>query len=93
MSAASASARPVTGMAGLVADLARPYRGWLGIILIAMLIETIAGLVLWRGTGLILAGARVYIDRLNNHIHLDDGHRRHGLCARSGDRAAELRYL
>ena len=31
-------------MAGLVVDLARPYRGWLLIILVAMLIETIAGL-------------------------------------------------
>ena len=31
-------------MAGLVVDLARPYRGWLVIILAAMLVETIAGL-------------------------------------------------
>ena len=31
-------------MAGLVVDLARPYRRWLLIILVAMLIETIAGL-------------------------------------------------
>src|ERR1700683_325356 len=33
-----------TGMRGLVVDLARPYRGWLVIILLAMLVETIAGL-------------------------------------------------
>ena len=33
-----------TGMAALVVDLARPYRGWLVIILAAMLVETIAGL-------------------------------------------------
>jgi ABC-type multidrug transport system fused ATPase/permease subunit len=31
-------------MAGLLADLARPYRGWLVIILVAMLVETITGL-------------------------------------------------
>jgi subfamily B ATP-binding cassette protein MsbA len=31
-------------MASLVVDLARPYRGWLVIILLAMLVETIAGL-------------------------------------------------
>jgi ABC-type multidrug transport system fused ATPase/permease subunit len=31
-------------MRGLVVDLARPYRGWLVIILLAMLVETIAGL-------------------------------------------------
>jgi ABC-type multidrug transport system fused ATPase/permease subunit len=31
-------------MAGLVTDLARPYRGWLVVILAAMLVETVAGL-------------------------------------------------
>ena len=44
MSIASESDRSGTGMAGLVVDLARPYRGWLVIILAAMLVETIAGL-------------------------------------------------
>ena len=44
MSMASEPERPGTGMAGLVVDLARPYRGWLVIILAAMLVETIAGL-------------------------------------------------
>jgi ABC-type multidrug transport system fused ATPase/permease subunit len=39
-----ASNRPGSGMAGLVLDLARPYRMWLVVILAAMLIETIAGL-------------------------------------------------
>src|SRR5258708_5945667 len=33
-----------SGMAGLVMELARPYRRWLVIILLAMLVETIAGL-------------------------------------------------
>jgi ABC-type multidrug transport system fused ATPase/permease subunit len=41
---ASASNRSGTGMAGLVVDLARPYRVWLVIILVAMVAETIAGL-------------------------------------------------
>ena len=41
---ASEPDRSGTGMAGLVVDLARPYRGWLVIILAAMLVETIAGL-------------------------------------------------
>src|ERR1700681_3946099 len=44
MSTASASNRSGAGMAGLVMDLARPYRVWLVIILGAMLVETIAGL-------------------------------------------------
>ncbi len=44
MSTASLSHRSGTGMAGLVVDLARPYRAWLVLILAAMLVETIAGL-------------------------------------------------
>jgi ABC-type multidrug transport system fused ATPase/permease subunit len=44
MSAASLPHRSGTGMAGLVLDLARPYRAWLVLILAAMLVETIAGL-------------------------------------------------
>src|SRR5262249_23529678 len=36
--------RSRAGMAALVADLARPYRGWLVIILLAMLVETATGL-------------------------------------------------
>jgi ABC-type multidrug transport system fused ATPase/permease subunit len=44
VSTAVASHRPGTGMAGLVVDLARPYRVWLVLILAAMLVETIAGL-------------------------------------------------
>jgi ABC-type multidrug transport system fused ATPase/permease subunit len=44
MPTAPASDRSGTGMASLVVDLARPYRGWLAIILLAMLVETIAGL-------------------------------------------------
>ncbi len=32
--------RPTGSMSGLVADLVRPYRGWLIIILVAMLVET-----------------------------------------------------
>jgi ABC-type multidrug transport system fused ATPase/permease subunit len=45
MSTASApSNRPGAGMASLVVDLARPYRVWLVIVLVAMLVETIAGL-------------------------------------------------
>src|SRR6267154_2418249 len=43
MSTASVSRSPI-GMAGLVADLARPYRGWLAVILGAMMVETVAGL-------------------------------------------------
>jgi ABC-type multidrug transport system fused ATPase/permease subunit len=38
------SNRSGAGMGGLVVDLARPYRVWLVIILVAMLVETIAGL-------------------------------------------------
>jgi ABC-type multidrug transport system fused ATPase/permease subunit len=44
MSSGSGSGTSSTGMRGLVVDLARPYRGWLVIILLAMLVETIAGL-------------------------------------------------
>ena len=44
MLTAAESHRPGAGMAGLVLDLARPYRGWLVLILAAMLVETIAGL-------------------------------------------------
>jgi ABC-type multidrug transport system fused ATPase/permease subunit len=44
MSTASVSHRSATGMASLVTDLARPYRGWLVVILGAMLVETVAGL-------------------------------------------------
>ena len=44
MLTAAVSHRPEAGMAGLVADLARPYRAWLVLILAAMLVETIAGL-------------------------------------------------
>jgi subfamily B ATP-binding cassette protein MsbA len=41
---ASAARRPRTGMTRLIVELARPYRMWLVIILIAMLVETLAGL-------------------------------------------------
>src|SRR6266849_3362309 len=44
MSTAGASARSGAGVAGLVVDLARPYRWWLVIILTAMTVETLAGL-------------------------------------------------
>src|SRR6266850_2587942 len=44
MQRAKVSQTPRVGMARLVADLARPYRTWLVIILAAMLVETIAGL-------------------------------------------------
>jgi ABC-type multidrug transport system fused ATPase/permease subunit len=44
MLTADVNHRSGTGMAGLVADLARPYRAWLVLILAAMLVETIAGL-------------------------------------------------
>jgi ABC-type multidrug transport system fused ATPase/permease subunit len=44
MSTASVSHRSGAGMAGLVADLSRPYRGWLVVILGAMLVEAVAGL-------------------------------------------------
>jgi ABC-type multidrug transport system fused ATPase/permease subunit len=44
MSTASVPKRSGAGMAGLVVDLARPYRVWLLIILAAMLVETMAGL-------------------------------------------------
>jgi ABC-type multidrug transport system fused ATPase/permease subunit len=44
MLTAAVSHRSGTGMAGLVVDLARPYRAWLVLILAAMLVETIAGL-------------------------------------------------
>src|SRR5206468_4697813 len=43
MPTASMSKRPAAGRAGLVVDLARPYRVWLVVILVAMLLETIAG--------------------------------------------------
>src|SRR5258707_2458185 len=44
MLTAAVSHRPGVSMAGLVVDLARPYRAWLVLILAAMLLETIAGL-------------------------------------------------
>src|SRR4029077_4030604 len=44
MSTATVSGRSGSGMARLVVDLARPYRRWLVVILLAMLVETIAGL-------------------------------------------------
>ena len=44
MSTTHTSGRSGTGIAGLVVDLARPYRGWLVIILGAMTVETLAGL-------------------------------------------------
>src|ERR1700730_1194252 len=44
MLTAAVSRKPGAGMAGLVVDLARPYRAWLVLILAAMLVETIAGL-------------------------------------------------
>ena len=44
MAAASAARGASSGLAGLVAGLARPYRGWLVVILAAMLVETLAGL-------------------------------------------------
>jgi subfamily B ATP-binding cassette protein MsbA len=44
MPASSASVRSGSGTAGLVVELAQPYRLWLVIILAAMLVETIAGL-------------------------------------------------
>jgi ABC-type transport system involved in cytochrome bd biosynthesis fused ATPase/permease subunit len=54
MSTASASNRSGAGMAGLMMDLARPYRVWLVIILAAMVIETILvlheGIVAEQGT-------------------------------------------
>jgi len=44
MATASMSDRSGTSMTGLVMDLARPYRAWLIIILLAMFVETLAGL-------------------------------------------------
>src|SRR6202521_865353 len=44
MLTAAVSHRSGTSMAGLVVDLARPYRAWLVLILAAMLVETIASL-------------------------------------------------
>jgi ABC-type multidrug transport system fused ATPase/permease subunit len=44
MATRSMSQRPPLTMARLVVDLARPYRGWLLIILLAMLVETATGL-------------------------------------------------
>ena len=36
--------RPTKGMTRLVLELIRPYRGWLTIVFIAMLIETVMSL-------------------------------------------------
>src|ERR1700722_9331477 len=44
MAKAVVSPESRAGMAGFVVDLARPYRGWLLVILAAMLVETVAGL-------------------------------------------------
>ncbi|HWW86109.1 MAG TPA: hypothetical protein VNZ26_21080, partial [Vicinamibacterales bacterium] len=44
MATRSTSKRSCASMTGLAVDLARPYRGWLLVILLAMLVETATGL-------------------------------------------------